>query len=209
MIDKIIKKILSEEFKTLLKEEKTINSEKVNVDDFVIYPTSTGGAIMIPNSARPKVLERIDKSKFKSKLDTTEKILEYVKNKPFVSIACSNYHPDLDFDSCAAKYVQELFNKWVDGGVKKFSVIKPTKLENGETVSSEVVFSACWRVSDGSKYVDFKDIRLSGYYPESEVESGNCKGNPWSNEIKSYESTSNDEDFQDKIKFQIKLQMIK
>jgi flavodoxin len=208
-IDKIIKNVLSEEFMVNINEQKEISSEKVNVDDFIIYPTSTGGALMIPNSAKPEIIEKIDKSKFKSKLDTIEKILNYVKNKPFVSIACNTYHSDLPYDECAAKYVQELFNKWVDGGVKKFSVIKPTKLENGEIITNRVIFNACWRVSDGSKYLDFKDIRLSGYYPESEVESGNCEGNPWSNEIKSYEESTDKDDFQGKIKFQIKLQMNK
>ncbi len=203
-ISKIIRKVLSEEFFSLIGEQDEVttkSADESNADDFIIEVTSTGGAMMIPKSAKPEVLERIDKSAFKSKLDTNEKILAYVENKPYVTVVCNKFHPDLDFSTCAALYVQKLFNKWVDGGVKKFSAILPQS-------NQRVTFNACWRVTDGSDYVDFDQIRLAGYYPSADG-TGNCTGNPWSEEVKNIESGENTDDFQSKITFQIKLQMIK
>jgi len=204
-LNEIIRKVISEEFFSFINEQdepQTKPADVSNVNDFIVEVTSTGGGMMLPKSANPEILERIDKSAFMSKLDTTEKILDYVKNKPFVSLVCDKYHEDIDFNTCASLYVQELFNKWVDGGVKKFSATLPGKNE-------KTTFNACWRVTDGSDYVDFNKIRLAGYYPSSDG-SGNCTGNPWSEEIKNIQTKGGQtEDFQSKISFQIKLQMIK
>jgi hypothetical protein len=204
-LNDIIRRVISEQFFSLINEQDeplTKPADESNVNDFIVEITSTGGGMMLPKSANPEILERVDKSLFKSKLDTTEKILEYVKNKPYVSLICQKYHDDVEFNSCASLYVQTLFNKWVDGGVKKFSATLPGRNE-------KTVFNACWRITDGSNYVDFKDIRLAGYYPSSDG-SGNCTGNPWAEEIKNIKSEGGQvDDFQSKISFQIKLQMIK
>ena len=204
-LNKIIRKVINEQFFLFINEQderQTNPADESNVNDFIVEVTSTGGGMMIPKSSKPEILERIDKSVFKSKLDTTEKILDFVKNKPYVSLICQKYHDELDFNSCASLYVQTLFNKWVDGGVKKFSATLPSNNE-------KTIFNSCWRITDGSDYVDFDNIRLAGYYPSADG-SGNCTGNPWSEEIKNIQSKGGQiEDFQSKISFQIKLQMIK
>jgi hypothetical protein len=111
-LNKIIRKVVNEQFFSFINEQdeqQTNPADESNVNDFIVEVTSTGGGMMIPKSSKPEILERIDKSVFKSKLDTTEKILDFVKNKPYVSLICQKYYDDLDFNSCASLYVQKLF----------------------------------------------------------------------------------------------------
>jgi hypothetical protein len=193
-LNKIIKKVIKESVKKKLTEAKSTS------DEFYILTTLTGGVMMIPKSSNPEITAVVNKSKFKSALSTPEQIYNYASNSPLVTKACNTIYKDMELDDCYSLYVQSMFNKWVDGGIMRFTADVPS---TGKRES----FKSCWKKTDGGKLLKFENIIFAGYYPSSDSEH-NCKGNPWSIKVSDKEEVE-DKDFSSNIKFEIKLPMIK
>jgi hypothetical protein len=194
-LNKIIKKVVKESV-----VRKKLTEVKSTSDEFYILTTVTGGVIMIPKSSNPEINTVVNKSKFKSALSTPEQIYNYASKSPLVTEACNAIYKDMDLDECYSLYVQSMFNKWVDGGIMRFTANVPL---TGKRES----FKSCWKKTDGGKFLKFENIIFSGYYPSSD-NSRNCKGNPWSIKVSDTEEVE-DKDFSSNIKFEIKLPMIK
>jgi hypothetical protein len=193
-LNKIIKRVVKESVR------KKITESKQSDNEFYILTTVTGGVMMIPKSSNPEITAVVNKSKFKSALSTPEQIYNYASNSPLVTKACNTIYKNFDLDDCYSLYVQSMFNKWVDGGIMRFTADVPS---TGKRES----FKSCWKKTNGGKYLKFEDITFAGYYPDSDP-NRNCKGNPWSVKMGENEKVE-DKDFASKIKFEINLPMIK
>lgn len=188
----IISKVLKEE------SEKKIQSNVIsNSSDFYFYKTATGGLLILPKSAKPKILSTIDKSLLKSYYNTTEKILEVAT--PTVKNTCNTFYKNMDLEECCAIWLQTRYDKYVDGGVHKFEATTPD--------GNRKTFTGCWKQTNNGKPIPFDQFILSGYFPNTGSDR-KCYGNPWSVEMSSSE-VEKKEDFGQKINFSLKLQMIK
>jgi hypothetical protein len=154
-ITKIIKKVLKEETK--------------DNDDYLMFVTLTGGRLIIPKSANPKITSTWNSEKFKSNLDTLEEIRSYALKDRKAKKVCETYHKDENLDTCFSRLVQFYNNISVDGGVISFTATLPEG--NREN------FTACFRTSEGDKPLDFDKRYLSGYFPQATPDG--CTGNPW------------------------------
>ena len=193
-LKKIIKKILHES------SIEKLNEVKSSQDEVYLLTTITGGVMMVPKSSNPEITAVVNKSKFKQALSTTEQINSYASRARFVTEACNKFYKKMPLDECYAFYVQTMFNRWVDGGIARFTATLPGTNDRKN-------FSACWVRGKNGEPIKFEDIKFSGYYPNIN-ETGGCEGNPWKIKVSDTEEEI-DKELAPTIKFQIKLPMIK
>jgi hypothetical protein len=194
-LKKLIKKILSE-------EKLSVINEQVESGDYYLFKTATGGSLIIPKTSKPKIVKVVNKNLWKSALTSREKILDYASKSEHIKKACSLLYREKTFEECAAFYFDNYVNRVVDGGVLSFDAILPG-------TNNPVNFNACWRVTDGPTYVPFDKIRLSGYYPRTDIKGSQCYGNPWVLQKKNTKTDNKDTDYQTKIEFEINIPMNK
>jgi hypothetical protein len=198
-------KKITEIIRKVLKEETKDNN------DYLMFVTMTGGRLIIPRNADPKIKSVWDSAKYFANLNTLEEIRRWALTDRRAKEVCETYHKDENLDTCFARLVQFFNNISVDGGVISFDATLP----NGERKN----FKACFKTRDGGKVLDFDKRYLSGYYPEISEEG--CFGNPWSISPKEgkknsgglpdSDNKSNDSSggFDQGIKFKISLPMTK
>ena len=191
-ITKIIKKVLKEETK--------------DNTDYLMFVTMTGGRLLIPKNANPKITSTWSSNKYFENLNTLEEIRKWALSDRYAKKVCETYHKDENLDTCFARLVQFYNDISVDGGVVSFSATLP----NGNREK----FNACFRTKESGKILDFTERKLSGYFPEATPDG--CFGNPWSlnqNKGKKNSSGLSDTDKNDDssgdIKFKISLPMTK
>lgn len=158
-----MKKDISKIIKKILKEETKDNP------DWILYQTLTGGSLLIPKSANPKIKSVFDRESYKKKLDSLDEIRAVALKDRNAKEVCELYHKEEQLDKCYSRLVQQVYDRTVDNGLVSFEATLPDGKRD--------VFYACMRTKEGGKVLDFDKRYLSGYYPETSDKG--CFGNPW------------------------------
>jgi len=190
-LNRIIKKVIKESVRKKLNESKALSD-----DDFYVLKTKTGGTLLVPKSSNPKILGTINKPAFKTMLSSAEAINDFATTGPFgIPENCKKFYKDMTLDYCYAEFVNWYYGVISDGGVTYFEATLPMD-------GKRYTFRSCFSFNPD---VNFKEMKLSGYYPTSDS-NGVCSGNPWT--LKQNKSDEKNK-FEFSMKFHIKLQMIK
>ena len=191
-ITKIIKKVLKEETK--------------DNTDYLMFVTMTGGRLLIPKNANPKITSTWNSNNYFENLNTLEKIRKWALRDKNAKKVCETYHKDENLDTCFARLVQFYENISVDGGVVSFFATLPD--------GKREKFNACFRTRESGKILDFTERKLSGYFPEATPDGcfenlGSLKKKKEKKNSSGLSDTDKNDDPSGDIKFKISLPMTK